>query len=187
MVERVVEEEKEAIENRLKETRAQAVEQENQEIEQLEQEAQEQKEAIESSLEKEFSREKQSELVKKRNQSLTNKQEILTKLREDAVQQFNEMPSVDFQNFMYHALRGIDREGKLVIEVGEYSQDKVSEEQIQSWNSDKVQYQLADTVIPGESGFLVSQGNVQYNFLFKSLIMESWSEIESQLASELFI
>ncbi|WP_321384868.1 hypothetical protein [uncultured Enterococcus sp.] len=121
-----------------------------------------------------------------RQETLNRKQELLTQLFKETVEKMNEWDTATFQNFATNVLSNLQLTGEVQLDAGEYSQDKLSQEWLNQFHTDKLTVQLSDTVIPKESGFVVVKDGIEYNFLFSTLVQEIQKAESFKIAEMLF-
>ncbi|MBL1226969.1 V-type ATP synthase subunit E [Enterococcus sp. BWR-S5] len=121
-----------------------------------------------------------------RQETLNRKQELLTQLFKETVEKMNEWDTATFQNFAANVLSNLQLTGEVQLDAGEYSQDKLSQEWLNQFHTDKLTVQLSDTVIPKESGFVVVKDGIEYNFLFSTLVQEIQKAESFKIAEMLF-
>lgn len=121
-----------------------------------------------------------------RQETLNRKQELLTQLFKETVEKMNEWDSETFQSFAANVLSTLPLTGKIQLNAGEYSQDKISQEWLQQFNTEHLSVQLSDTVVPKESGFVIVKDGIEYNFLFSTLVQEIQKAESFKIAEMLF-
>lgn len=81
-----------------------------------------------------------------RQETLNRKQELLTQLFKETIEKMNEWDSETFQSFAANVLSTLPLTGEIQLNAGEYSQDKISQEWLQQFNTESLSVQLSDTV-----------------------------------------
>ncbi|MGG5358679.1 MULTISPECIES: V-type ATP synthase subunit E [unclassified Enterococcus] len=127
--------------------------------------------------------------VTSRNKVLAAKQAVLDELFSEARQQLQELPAEKFEAFVLKNLQKAQLTGPVEMVLGENSLVYATEEAIQKWRK-SIQPQADLTVakqsIPRRSGFLLRQGDIEFNFIFESLLNASEEELSNQLLQLIF-
>ncbi len=127
--------------------------------------------------------------VTSRNKVLAAKQAVLDELFSEARQQLQELPAEKFEAFVLKNLQKAQLTGPVEMVLGENSLVYATEEAIQKWRK-SIQPQADLTVakqsIPRRNGFLLRQGDIEFNFIFESLLNASEEELSNQLLQLIF-
>ncbi|MBP1045476.1 hypothetical protein I6N96_04250 [Enterococcus sp. BWM-S5] len=121
-----------------------------------------------------------------RQETLNRKQELLTQLFKETVEKMNEWDTATFQEFAANVLSKLPLTGDVQLKIGEYSQEKVSQEWLKQFNTDTLSFQLSDAVVSKESGFVIVKDGIEYNFLFSTLVQEIQKAESFKIAEMLF-
>lgn len=121
-----------------------------------------------------------------RQETLNRKQELLTQLFKETVEKMNEWDTATFQDFAANVLSKLPLTGDVQLKIGEYSQEKVSQEWLKQFNTDTLSFQLSDAVVSKESGFVIVKDGIEYNFLFSTLVQEIQKAESFKIAEMLF-
>jgi V/A-type H+-transporting ATPase subunit E len=135
---------------------------------------------------KEFKQTQQRQTLDIRQTTLNQKQEYLNQLCLAAVTKMTEWSAAEFQQFLAEQLYALPLTGTAEVKLGEQSKEKLSQEQLDQLTTATIQWQLAEDYLPKESGFVVSQNGIEYNFLFKALVAEIQQTEGFKLAAALF-
>ncbi|MGL4697627.1 V-type ATP synthase subunit E [Enterococcus larvae] len=121
-----------------------------------------------------------------RQETLNRKQELLTQLFKETVEKMNEWDTATFQDFAANVLSKLPVTDDVQLKIGEYSQEKVSQEWLKQFNTDTLSFQLSDAVVSKESGFVIVKDGIEYNFLFSTLVQEIQKAESFKIAEMLF-
>ncbi|MEY8462533.1 hypothetical protein [Streptococcus merionis] len=146
------------------------------------------KEAVRRNRLGEINRRKQRDTQQLENQarqsSLVTKQEVLKELfaaAQDRMANWSEAEQVAFfKSIMTHY------QNPVTIQVGQKTADRFSEATWQELSQAFPNVTFADERVAGEAGFLVSDGKVDDNYLYSTLVQEIWESESYRLASEIF-
>lgn len=135
---------------------------------------------------KDFKQRQQRQTLEIRQAALNKKQLYLNQLFEEVVLKMSQWSAEEFQQFLASQLQLLPLEGVATIQLGEYSAGKITQAQLDQWGTEKIQWRLSETFIPNESGFIVAQGGLDYNFLFATLVEEIQKTEGFKIAETLF-
>ncbi|EPH94701.1 hypothetical protein D920_02888 [Enterococcus faecalis 13-SD-W-01] len=127
--------------------------------------------------------------VTSRNKVLAAKQAVLDELFSEARQQLQELPAEKFEAFVLKNLQKVQLTGPVEMVLGENSLAYATEEAIQKWRKSiqpQADLTVAKQTIPRRSGFLLRQGDIEFNFIFESLLNASEEELSNQLLQLIF-
>lgn len=144
-----------------------------------------QKKLIESRSKDDYERQVQSLKNAKRNRILSEKQNVLSAIFDDAVKKMEAWDSATFQTFVKDVLSQFDTE-QITVVPGEKSAFHFTDAFIQSLKTSKPTLKVEKESIKNQSGFLVGIGGVDYNFFFDQMIAEIKKEFSPKLASLAF-
>lgn len=165
---------KESIEHEAKEQEAQ-----------LKQEKLQQREQEIKAINRQVQREVQQLENKKRQSTLATKQGILKELFAGAYEQMAVWSVEQEQAFLEQVLKKYPQE-ELVLTVGSRTLVKYSAGQLERLLEHYPHVRLASSLVNGEAGFLLSQGNIDDNYLYRNLVDSLWQEESYQLAQTIF-
>lgn len=122
-----------------------------------------------------------------RQEKLSLKQLYLKRLFDEAVTAMNDWPADVTQEFCTKGILAVpDVAGSQVI-LGQYAKEKLTASWLEAVNAQK-KYPLtfAEEVVAKAGGFIVSQGGIEYNFIFESLVQEVQAHDSFAIAEALF-
>lgn len=121
----------------------------------------------------------------KRQSTLATKQRILKELFAGAYEQMAAWPLKQEQAFLEQVLKKYPQE-ELILTVGSRTLVKYSAGQLERLLEHYPHVRLASSSVSGEAGFLLSQGNIDDNYLYRNLVDSLWQEESYQLAQAIF-
>lgn len=138
-------------------------------------------------LEKEHHQQMQRLESLARQETLSLKQDFLQRLFGEAVDEMNGWDTLATQSFCAKGIAAVpDLPGSTVI-LGEYAVSKLTAEWLDVVNAGKKNpLVFSDTVEPKVGGFIVSQGGIEYNFIFENLVQEVQKQESFAIAAVLF-
>lgn len=154
---------------------------------QVETEHQKQKEKQIELLEKKYRQLRNRQQVEVRQENLNAKQEFLRRLFADAVTEMENWDESEQIQFIKNALYSLPLTGKVAFIAGEKSAAYLSQTLLDEWNNElPFMMVLSDETIADQSGFLINDQGVQYNFLFSSLVQDIQGTMSFEIANQLF-
>ena len=117
--------------------------------------------------------------------TLATKQGILKELFAGAYEQMAAWSVEQEQAFLEQVLKKYPQE-ELVLTVGSRTLVKYSAGQLERLLEHYPHARLASSSVSGEAGFLLSRGNIDDNYLYRSLVDSLWQEESYQLAQTIF-
>ncbi|MGT2666225.1 hypothetical protein ACVRYP_02710 [Streptococcus rifensis] len=146
------------------------------------------KEAIRRNRLGEINRHKQRDLQqlenKARQSTLVTKQEVLKELFIAAQDKMANWPEADQVAFFKTLMANYPQ--AVTVQVGQRTADTFSEATWQALSQEFPQVTFANERVPNEAGFVVSDGKVDDNYLYSTLVQEIWESESYRLASEIF-
>ncbi len=126
--------------------------------------------------------------VKSKAKILAAKEAVLDELFEASQQKLEEMPQADFDQFVIGNIKKTGLTGSIDFVIGENSEDHASKAAVTKWQQALPQTQLtvAKKSAPRRSGFLIRQGDIEYNFTFEALLRSVKEEISHELLAVIF-
>lgn len=121
----------------------------------------------------------------KRQSTLATKQRILKELFAGAYEQMAAWPLKQEQAFLEQVLKKYPQE-ELILTVGSRTLVKYSAGQLERLLEHYPHVRLASSSVSGEAGFLLSQGNIDDNYLYCYLVDSLWQEESYRLAQAIF-
>lgn len=121
----------------------------------------------------------------KRQSTLATKQRILKELFAGAYEQMAAWSLKQEQTFLEQVLKKYPQE-ELILTVGSRTLVKYSAGQLERLLEHYPHVRLASSSVSGEAGFLLSQGNIDDNYLYCYLVDSLWQEESYRLAQAIF-
>ena len=120
----------------------------------------------------------------KRQAKLTAKQKVLTELFTEALARMEAWDSQQIWQFMEPVLNQFNGQA-FELELGEVTQAKFSHDQLEQLQA---RYPNMALRVPlrHETGFVISQGRIEYNYLFRELLTAVYEEEGYQIANQIF-
>jgi len=144
------------------------------------------KDDVKAKVEKEYAIKKNTLEIQKRNQILSAKQNVLSKVIVDAKEKMDTLDSTTFQTFVVGVLQQFRNEKAVTLTFGEKSANLVDADWIQKNGPKELTVHVSSETIPNKSGFIVEKDGIDYNFIFDTLVDEVKSDILSDISNELF-
>lgn len=145
-----------------------------------------QKQLIDVRLANEFEKNKNSLVNHKRDQLLSEKQLSLVSVFKKALQEMEQWDETKFQTFLLSILKRFKAIEHVELILGEKSAEKISQQWIEEVASKELTISLSTATIVGESGFILKDNGIEYNYLFHALINESKDHLISSVSKKLF-
>lgn len=127
--------------------------------------------------------------VKSRSRLLATKQAVLDELFEEALVALRELSPEEFNQFVLSNIQKTHLTGDAEIVMGEDSLHYATKEVVERWQKqtdENLHLLLSETTVPNRGGFLLRQGEVEFNFLFESLVSASEEDLSNQLLELIF-
>lgn len=186
LTERVVEKEKAAMRKEIEETKIQAEEElqafESEEV----QKRTRQKEEIKNKAEQRYTIRKNTLEIKRRNEVLTGKQNILNAVFKEANTKLDNLDKADFKAFTLGVLNQFDEDAALTIKLGAKSAATFDKTWLDAFTGKTFIVRVSEETIANESGFIIEKDGIDYNFLFNNLIEDIKMDILPEISKELF-
>lgn len=186
LTERVVEKEKAAMRKEIEETKIQAEEElqafESEEV----QKRTRQKEEIKNKAEQRYTIRKNTLEIKRRNEVLTGKQNILNAVFKEANTKLDNLDKADFKTFTLGVLNQFDEDAALTIKLGAKSAATFDKTWLDAFTGKTFIVRVSEETIANESGFIIEKDGIDYNFLFNNLIEDIKMDILPEISKELF-
>lgn len=138
-----------------------------------------------ATMAKEYERQIQQIKNKRRQTSLSSKQAILTELFAGAIDTMNHW-SRDRQLEFLNQVLSVYAEEETEIQLAEMTDRLLSGEDKQALLATYPQLKLNDEIIPGEAGFVLIQGEVIYNYIYRRLVEETKKDYNTEVANQIF-
>ncbi|KAF1302051.1 V-type ATP synthase subunit E [Enterococcus saccharolyticus] len=156
---------------------------------QIERQMKEQLQRAEKEIQAELSLKVSDLHVKSRSKLLATKQIVLDELFAEAKDRLRQLSATDFTDFVLRNIKATNLEGEMELVLGEESQHYATEKTIAAWQQEllpDIQLTVAKQVIPRRSGFLLRQGEVEFNFIFEAILNASEEELSNELLQLIF-
>ena len=140
------------------------------------------KEKIDSKIKERYQISRQSQNIAHRDQLLTEKQSLLQEVFAAAQTALDQISTEELQAFFLDVVQQFKHQGQLMILLGEVSQEKITQEWLDTLNIEGVQLQLSPNIITQEGGFIIERGGIQYNFLNETLIQDAKTKMTVEIA-----
>lgn len=131
----------------------------------------------------------QKEIQQIKNQerlsSLTSKQAVLQGLFGGAVDVMNQWSGEEQLKFVHQVLALYEAK-PMSLQFGELTRAKFNEEDIASLTKAFPQIEIQSETIPREGGFVLSEGKIDYNYLYQLLVDATRDEINLSIAQQVF-
>lgn len=127
--------------------------------------------------------------AKARNDVLLTRQAVLDEFFSEALRQLQEISDEEFEQFLLSNIDKTQVEGRAEIILGAASQKFATEATVKHWQetvAPKVTLEICEETIPNQSGFILKQDYLEYNFLFESLLLSTEEELSADLVEWLF-
>lgn len=134
---------------------------------------------IEAQQEQDFAIERNSLQLVERNQRLAIKQEIIHHYVEEVKAGFQALSKDETHAFIEKLLQRHTQESDLKIVLGSLTKEVLGHDAIFA-------VPVSEEVIPNETGFILMDGDIEYNYLFVNLVEESRRQLQLLLLQEVF-
>ncbi len=186
MIERLSEKEKNTIKNEIAQVERQA----ELEVLRAEKEAEQalvnEKEKLMNDLEYDYSMKENTERVNYRNAVLKERQKVIQRTFKEATEQLANISKEDFMGIVMSALENVDVTQRVEIFVGAKTANLMDKEWLNEqlpWNN---HVNVKEELVKNKAGILVRMNNVDYNYFFDELILESKKELLAYVTNALF-
>ncbi|MGM9902987.1 hypothetical protein A5844_001734 [Enterococcus sp. 10A9_DIV0425] len=138
-------------------------------------------------IEKTYRQLRNRQQVEVRQSALNEKQEFLRRLFEEAQQELETWEASKQLDFMEACLHSLSLSGEVILIPGEKSVSLLTKDVVEQWNQAlPFTLCLSEQVVPKQSGFLIDDQGVQYNFVYSNLIQEVQEKMRFEIAKQLF-
>ncbi len=126
--------------------------------------------------------------VKSRAKLLAVKESVLDELFEESQLRLEQLSQEEFDQFVIANIEKTQLTDQAEIIIGENSESYASKSAIQKWQDalSNLTLTIAKKSIPRRNGFLIRQGDIEYNFTFEALLRSVKDEISHQLLDVIF-
>ena len=126
--------------------------------------------------------------VKSRAKLLAVKESVLDELFDEGQLRLEQLSQEEFDHFVITNIEKTQLTDQAEIIIGENSESYASKSAIQKWQDalSNLTLTIAKKSIPRRNGFLIRQGDIEYNFTFEALLRSVKDEISHQLLDVIF-
>lgn len=182
----VIDKEKASLNSQIEEERRAADEEIQEAKAQAEDKKAKQKERIDQEVFNQYDIEQNSIAINKRNEKLKLKQELIDRVLTMTQEKLDQVDQEAFKSYTQGVLNQFSQDGKFSLVLGEKSKDLIDETWLSSLNLGNLDLSLSERTIANESGFILEDESIEYNFLFSELIKNSRNDLVRQINQELF-
>lgn len=147
---------------------------------------QQQKDEVNEKVENEYNIKTNTLQIKKRDNILAAKQNLLSKIFVDAKDKLYNLDEKTFQTFVVNVLHRFENEKEVTLMFGERSKDLVTSSWIKANAPQNLTVHVSDEFIANKSGLIVEKDGIDYNFIFDTLVEEIKGDVLSEISNELF-
>ena len=117
---------------------------------------------------------------------LTYRRELLDEMFDAAVRKLCAIPEEEYKHIFISAIKGLV--GNFVVSVGERSHGKLTPATIESAlkTNSRIGITVSRRGIPKKSGFVLSDGHIEYSYLFEDIIEDKKNEQSALILKEVF-
>lgn len=186
LTERIVEKEKAAIRDDIEKAKKEAEDDvQAAEAEAVQKRAQE-KEAIKAEYQQEYTIRKNTLEIKRRNEVLAVKQDLLHKVFQEAKRELDQMDPSVFKTFVAGVIARFKSDEMISVRLGEKSADAISQHWLEANSPSTMDVRLLEETVPKRAGLLIEKDGIEYNFLFEALVEDAKMSILPDISEELF-
>lgn len=184
IVEQVVTREKEQLQEQIDQARTNVETEISEARRSLEAELVQRKAQVDVQMEKQYQIEKNSLEIEARDRSLAEKQRLINQVFQNAREALEKISSEQFHAFLHDVLMKFTEGNteKLTLKIGDRSAHLVNQAQLKQAELGNLSVELSEETLPNTSGFLLTTGSAQFNFLFDSLIDDAQTELIADIA-----
>ncbi|WP_225744236.1 V-type ATP synthase subunit E family protein [Marinilactibacillus sp. Marseille-P9653] len=187
LTEKVIEKEKVAIRQRVEEARKNAEDEVQAARAKAEQDKIARKQTIDENAQQNYTIRNNTLEIQKRNDVLSAKQAILSRVLEDAKVELDQINEAAFKQFTKDVISQFQSESKVTIVLGSKTVGLIDQAWLESATGSSIEATLSNETVQNEAGLLVQIEGIEYNFLFDALIEDARSEIVPIITKELFV
>lgn len=186
LTERIVEKEKAAIRKDIEEAEKKAEDEVQAAEANAVQKRTQDKEAIKAEYDQEYTIKKNTLDIKRRNEVLAVKQELLQKVFEEAKAELDQMDPSVFKSFVAGIISRFKADEMIVVKLGEKSAAALDQEWLKANSPSTMDVRLIKETVPKKAGLLIEKDGIEYNFLFEALVEDAKMSILPNISKELF-
>lgn len=127
--------------------------------------------------------------VKSRSEILAAKQQVLDQLYAESLQKIKAMNENEFNYFVTRNIENTPLKGAVDLVLGSDSTAFSTKENQKYWHDNatsKMELTVAEETLARRGGFLLRQGEIEYNFTFESLLNAAKEELSVELLNLIF-
>lgn len=117
--------------------------------------------------------------------SLNSKQQVLGALFNGAVETLTTWSSEDHLTFIQRVLSKYEA-ADLTLKLGELTKEALTNEDRERLVNQYPNVSIVDEAYPREGGFVLTEGRIDYNYLYSELVEDTRKEINLSVAKEVF-
>lgn len=186
ITQQVIDKEKVSLDNKIKKERENAEEEIQAAKQSAEEKKQRQFERIDQDINNQYEIELNSISINERNEKLKIKQSYIEQVLNKVQSKLDAIDAESFKSFTTDILKQFSHAKHLDLVLGEKSKGLIDDNWLSTINIDGLDVSLSDKTVPNESGFLLEDENIEYNFLFSELIKNNKNEYIRQIDQKLF-
>ena len=134
-----------------------------------------------------YEKEQQTILNASKKEVLRVKRELLESVFDDVLQVMSNWNGETLRLFIESAIRKLPKQQQTTLTFGEDTVSKLNDEEKQLLTTQFPFIQLDETTLQKQTGFVLSQEGIEYNYVFKDLIHDLKEEYSPILARKAFI
>lgn len=127
--------------------------------------------------------------VKARSKLLTAKQQVLKDLFAQGLKKVKAMSEKEFNQFVVSNIEQVQLQGDVEMLVAQDSINYATLENKKVWQeaaAPEINLLVLEKTIPKRGGFLLRQGEIEYNFTFEAILSSSEEELSGELLNLIF-
>lgn len=186
ITQQVIDKEKVSLDNKVEKERENAEEEIQAAKQSAEEKHQRQSERIDQDVANQYDIELNSISINERNKKLKIKQSYIDQVLNTVQSKLDAVDAESFKSFTTDVLKQFRHAKHLDLVLGEKSKGLIDDNWLSSLNIDGLDVSLSDKAVPNESGFLLEDENIEFNFLFSELIKNNKNEYIRQIDQKLF-
>lgn len=155
----------------------------------LETEKQQRLKKMRESVEQEFQQKMQREELLKNQALVLKKQDYLDQVINEVTNAMKNWPKDHFIKMITPIFISNDLHGHIDVILASFSREFIDQELLDNFSQQHestISYQLSDTIISNDGGFILSQDGIEYNYLYSSIQDQLSEEMEVEIVKFLF-
>lgn len=186
ITQQVLDKEKAALDQKVEEERKLAQEEIQAAKESAEDKNTKQSERINQDVSNQYDIDQNSIRINERNEKLKIKQTYIEKVFDKVQLNLDNLDQSSFKAFVEGVLKQFANHDQLEIVLGEQSNGLIDQAWLDTLALDNLSVTIADHTIPNESGLILQDDHVEFNYLFSELIKNSKNEYIRHIDQVLF-